>query len=385
MAILKHRKFGQLDWEVSILGFGIMRLPHNGDDYGDILEEEASSILHYAIDNGVNYLDTAWNYHNGNSEIFLGKALRGGYREKVRIATKLPSWKIEKRDDFDIFFDEQMERLQIDHLDFYLLHALQRDWWDKVKNLGFLDWAEKKMADGAIGHIGFSFHDKFPLLKRIIDEYDNWTLALLEYNYMDIEYQAGKRGIQYASDNGLAVLVMEPLRGGLLAKQPPADVKKLFNNAPVQRTPADWSFQWLWNQKQITTLLSGMSTMEQLQQNIASACTSDVGTMSSSELELIEKVREAYEKRAPIPCTRCRYCMPCPQGVAIPWIFEYFNMSVMYEDLQTARAYYAFLGEDSSASLCNECGKCLEHCPQHIDIIALLKESHKLLAKDAKE
>lgn len=382
---MQYRKFGQLDWEVSILGFGIMRLPHNENDYEDIQEEEASSILHYAIDNGVNYLDTAWNYHNGNSEKFLGKALRGGYREKVRIATKLPSWKIEKRDDFDIFFDEQMERLQINHLDFYLLHALQRDWWDKVKNLGFLDWAEKKMTDGAIGHIGFSFHDKFPLLKRIIDEYDSWTLALLEYNYMDIEYQAGRRGIQYASDNGLAVPVMEPLRGGLLAKPPPADVKKLFNNAPVHRTPADWSLQWLWNQKQITTLLSGMSTMEQLQQNIASACSSSVGSMTSSELELIEKVRKAYEKRAPIPCTGCRYCMPCPQGVAIPWIFEYFNMSVMYEDLKTAKAYYAFLGEDSCALHCNECGKCLEHCPQHIDIISLLKKSHKLLAKDVKE
>ncbi len=203
---MKYRKFGKLNWKVSALGFGIMRLPHKKQESSVILEEEALSLLHYAIDNGVNYLDTAWNYHNGESESFLGRALKGGYREKVKIATKLPSWKIEKKDDFDRYFDEQMERLQIDFIDFYLLHALQRDWWDKVKNLGYLDWAEKKLADGTISHLGFSFHDQPPLFKRIVDEYDNWTMALLMCNYMDIDFQAGTEGVKYATDNGLAVL-----------------------------------------------------------------------------------------------------------------------------------------------------------------------------------
>lgn len=381
---MKYRKFGKLDWETSILGFGIMRLPHTEGNYSMILQEEASAMLHHAIDSGVNYLDTAWNYHDGESEKFLGRALKGGYRDKVRIASKLPSWKIEKTDDFDIFFDEQMERLQTDHLDFYLLHALQRDWWDKVKGFGFLDWAEKKMADGAIGHIGFSFHDRFPLLKRIIDEYDGWTLALLMYNYMDIDYQAGRDGIQYAADNGLAVVVMEPLRGGLLAKEPPVDVKRLFDNAAVQRTPADWAFQWLWDQKEITAVISGMSTMEQLRQNIASACASGLKSMSAGEHELLNKIRETYRKKALIPCTSCQYCMPCPQGVAIPWVFEYYNLSAIYEDLKTAQAYYAFLGEKNNAALCTGCGECLEKCPQKIEIIDLLKKSHELLTRDSK-
>ncbi len=378
---MKYRKFGELDWKVSILGFGIMRLPHKKKESSSILEHKAMEMLHCAIDNGVNYLDTAWNYHDGASESFLGRALTGGYREKVKIATKLPCWKIEKKDDFDIYFDEQQERLQTDCIDFYLLHALQRDWWDKVKNLGYIDWAEKKIADGSIGHLGFSFHDRFPLFKRIIDEYDNWSMTLLMHNYMDVDFQAGSEGVQYAVDNGLAVVAMEPLRGGLLAKDPPPSVKKIFSESEVQRTPADWSLQWLWNKKEIASLISGMSTMQQLQQNIASACASEIGSMTEYEEQVLTNVREEYFRKAPIPCTDCRYCMPCPQRVAIPWIFEYYNMSEMYESPETAKAYYAFLDEKNKASSCTECGKCMERCPQQIDIIDMLKKAHRLLAQ----
>ncbi|MCK5065381.1 MAG: aldo/keto reductase [Candidatus Fermentibacteraceae bacterium] len=377
---MKYRKFGELDWQVSSLGFGVMRLPHREKDTSLILEDEAAAIIHYAIDNGVNFLDTAWNYHDGESESFLGKTLKNGYREKVRIATKLPCWKIEKRDDFDRYFDEQMERLQIDFIDFYLLHALQRDWWDKVKNLGYIDWAEKKLADGIIKHLGFSFHDKLPLFKRIIDEYDNWTMTLLMHNYMDVDFQAGAEGVKYATDNGLAVVVMEPLRGGLLAKEPPSSVKKIFDEAVVQRTPADWSLQWLWDKGEIASVISGMNTLQQLQQNITSACNSGIGSMTEYEEEVLVEVREEYRKKASIPCTNCGYCMPCPEGVGIPWIFEYYNMSEMYEAPETARAYYAFLDEENRASGCTECGKCMEQCPQHIDIIDMLKKAHRLLA-----
>ena len=377
---MKYRKFGELDWQVSSLGFGVMRLPHREKDTSLILEDEAAAITHYAIDNGVNLLDTAWNYHDGESESFLGKTLKNGYREKVRIATKLPCWKIEKRDDFDRYFDEQMERLQIDFIDFYLLHALQRDWWDKVKNLGYIDWAEKKLADGIIKHLGFSFHDKLPLFKRIIDEYDNWTMTLLMHNYMDVDFQAGAEGVKYATDNGLAVVVMEPLRGGLLAKEPPSSVKKIFDEAVVQRTPADWSLQWLWDKGEIASVISGMNTLQQLQQNITSACNSGIGSMTEYEEEVLVEVREEYRKKASIPCTNCGYCMPCPEGVGIPWIFEYYNMSEMYEAPETARAYYAFLDEENRASGCTECGKCMEQCPQHIDIIDMLKKAHRLLA-----
>jgi len=379
---MKYRKFGELDWQISALGFGIMRLPHSEKESSVILEDEAATMIHHAIDNGVNFLDTAWNYHGGVSESFLGKTLKNGYREKVRISTKLPCWKIESRDDFDRYFDEQQERLQTGYIDFYLLHSLQRDWWDRVKNLGYLDWADKKLADGSIGHLGFSFHDKLPLFKRIVDEYDNWAMTLLMHNYMDVDFQAGTEGIKYAADKGLAVVIMEPLRGGLLAKEPPASVKKIFDGSEIHRTPADWSLQWLWNKKDVTSVISGMSTLEQLQQNIASACSSGIGSLTEYEEQVLANVRAEYLKKAPIPCTDCRYCMPCPEGVAIPWVFEYFNMSEMYEDLQTARSHYAFLDEKNRASSCTECGKCMEHCPQQIDIIEMLKKAHELLAPD---
>ena len=359
-----------------------MRLPHRDKDSSAILEDEAAAMVYHAIDNGVNFLDTAWNYHGGVSESFLGKILKNGYREKVRLSTKLPSWKIEKKDDFDRYFDEQLERLQTDCIDFYLLHALQRDWWDKVYNLGYLDWADKKLADGSIGHLGFSFHDRLPLFKRIVDAYDSWSMTLLMHNYMDVDFQAGTEGIGYAADKGLAVVIMEPLRGGLLAKEPPASVKKIFDASKIKRTPADWSLQWLWNKKEIASVISGMSTMEQLQQNSASACSSGIGNLTENEEKVLSNVRAEYLKKAPIPCTDCRYCMPCPQGVAIPWIFEYYNMSEMYEDLPTAKSHYAFLDEKSKATGCTECGKCMDHCPQQINIIEMLKKAHELLASD---
>ncbi len=382
---MKYRKFGNLDWEASVLGFGAMRLPHREGEYSAILEDKATAILHAAIDGGVNYIDTAQPYHRGESESFLGRALKDGYRDRVRVVTKLPCWSVEKRDDFDRYFDEQMEKLQFDHLDFYLLHALQRDWWDKMKDLGFLDWAERKMADGAITHIGFSFHDRLPLFKRIIDEYDNWTLAMVMCNYMDINYQAGIEGVKYAVDNGLAVVAMEPLRGGLLAKEPPSDIRSIFDSAQTGRTPAEWALRWLWDRSDISVVLSGMSTIEQLEQNLVSASEFEPDCMSDDEHELIRDVRSAYRSKALIPCTDCRYCMPCPQGVAIPWVFEYFNMASVYEDPDAAREQYAFLGEKNAASLCNACGKCEDLCPQHIGIIDALREAHALLSVPASD
>jgi predicted aldo/keto reductase-like oxidoreductase len=376
---VKYRKFGKLDWEVSALGFGAMRLPHAEGDYAVILEDQAKAMLRYAIDMGVNYVDTAWPYHQGESEKFLGRALLEGYREKVRLATKMPSWKIEKAEDFDTHFYEQLKRLQTDRIDFYLIHSLQRDWWDRLKGLGVLDWCEGKMAEGTIGHMGFSFHDRLPLFKRIVDDYDNWTLAMMMYNYMDTEYQAGREGLEYAAGKDLAIVVMEPLRGGLLAKEPPRTVAKLFRDAPIQRTPADWSLQWLWSIPEVSVVISGMSTIEQVEENLASADASSAGLLTADDLQLLGKVREEYEKKAVIPCTDCRYCMPCPQGVAIPWVFEYYNLFEVYEDLKTAIQQYAFLGEKSNASLCNRCGHCEEQCPQHIEIMDWLEKSHELM------
>ena len=379
---MRYRKFGRLDWEASVLGFGIMRMPVLEKDYGRIDEENAKKMVRSAIDSGVNYLDTAWNYHRDNSEGFVGRVLSDGYREKVRIATKMPCWLVEKPDDLDRLFDTQMERLQVDHVDFYLLHALQRDWWDKMKSMGYLDWAEKKISEGVIGHLGFSFHDRFPLFKRIIDDYDSWTMTMVQHNYMDAEKEAGTAGIKYARDRGLAVIAMEPLRGGQLAKEPPAEIGKLFHNEDRDRTPAEWGLRWLWDQEEISLVLSGMSSSAQVEENIRIASETYPGCLDSSERETIRKVKSAYEARAGIGCTDCRYCMPCPSGVAIPFVFEYYNIAKMYDDLPNARGHYAFLDEENRADRCTACGKCIEHCPQHLEIVDLLKICHGLLKKD---
>ncbi len=382
---MKYKKFGKLDWSASALGFGIMRLPVKDKDYSAIIEKEAVELVRHAIDNGINYLDTAWNYHRENSEGFLGKALADGYREKVRIATKMPCWLVEKPEDLDRFFDEQMQRLNIEHIDFYLLHALQRDWWDKMKKFRYLDWAERKMADGVIGNIGFSFHDKFPLFKQIIDDYDNWTLCMVQHNYMDADREAGIRGVKYAADKGLAVIAMEPMRGGQLAKEPPKDVKQIFSSVAPNRSAVEWALHWLWDQKEISLVLSGMSNLQQLQQNLKTVDECSVGGMTPSEHKAISRAKEAYESKASIGCTDCRYCLPCPEGVAIPFVFDYFNTAEIYDDLRTAKAMYGFLGEDSNAAKCTLCGKCVELCPQRLSIMDLLKDCHALLYTEAKK
>lgn len=377
---MKYRRFGRLDWQVSALGFGIMRLPHREGEHSEILEEEAGAMVRHAVNNGVNYLDTAYNYHGGLSEVFLGKLLKDGLREKVRLATKLPCWKVKKTDDLNRYFDEQLERLQTDRVDFYLLHSLQDDWWDRMKEAGYLDWAEKQLADGRIGHLGFSFHDKLPLFRKIIDDYDNWTMTMVMYNYMDVDHQAGTEGVKYAADRGLAVVVMEPLRGGLLARVPPDSVKRVFDRSGIRRTPADWSLQWLWDRPEVSCAVSGMSTMEQLRQNLESAGRSGIGSMSEAEKRVLAEVRKEYRSKRSIPCTDCRYCLPCPEGVAIPWIFSYYNMSEMYEAPEAASKQYGFLKEEERADRCTECGRCMEKCPQHIDIIERLKEAHRHLS-----
>ena len=326
---MQYRKFGKLDWKPSALGFGAMRLPIIDDDRTQIDEPEATKMIRYAIDHGVNYVDTAYNYHRGNSELFLGHALQGGYREKIRLATKQLPLEIETADDFDRLLDEQLERLQTDHVDFYLLHGMNAMWWPRMRDLGVLDWAEGAIADGRIGHLGFSFHDEFPVFQEIVDVYD-WTFCQIQHNYIDIEHQAGTEGLKYAASRGLAVVVMEPLLGGWLARAPQS-VQELWDTAPTPRTPAAWGLQWLWNQPEVSVVLSGMSTMQQVEENVASASASEVGILTTEELALVDRVREAYRELRPIPCTECGYCMPCPNGVDIPYNFMLFNDGAMHE------------------------------------------------------
>ncbi|WP_434296530.1 aldo/keto reductase [Clostridium sporogenes] len=369
-----YRKLGKTDEEVSILGFGCMRLPITNNDPAKIDEKEAIKQIRYAIDNGVNYIDTAYPYHEGASEFLVGKALKDGYRERVKLATKLPSWLIKSREDMDKYLNEQLEKLQTDHIDFYLLHALNKEDWENLKKHNVFEFLDKAIEDGRIKYAGFSFHDELPLFKEIVDAYD-WTFCQIQYNFIDENYQAGTKGLKYASQKGLAVIIMEPLRGGNLARVVPDDVKKLWNKAHIKRSPAQWGFRFLWNHPEITVVLSGMEKMDHIKENIRESNNGYANSLTEKELQLINEVKEIYISRIKVDCTNCRYCMPCPFGVNIPKNFKYLNMASIYSDVKKQeKKYVTHLNKNEKASNCRKCGKCEEACPQNIKIRNMLEE-----------
>ena len=376
---MQYRKFGKLGWQVSALGFGCMRLPTKGS-YAEIDEPEATRMLHYAIDHGVNYIDTAYGYHDGNSERVVGRALKGGYRERVKLATKLPPWHVKTAADFDRLFNEQLDKLQTDYLDLYLLHSLSAESWAKIRDLGVLEWAEGIRASGRIRALGFSFHDKLEVFKEIVDYYDKWDFCQIQYNYMGENEQAGTEGLQYAASKGLAVVIMEPLLGGSLVN-PPEPIKAMWETAPVKRSPADWALQWLWNKPEVSVVLSGMSTMQQVIENVESASRSGIGSLTAEEVALVKRVGERYHTLKPIPCTGCEYCMTCPQGVNIPRNFAIYNNGYMYNSLQGARDEYKEMSEDSRADVCIACRECESKCPQHILISEWMPQVHAVLGE----
>ncbi len=348
-----------------------MRLPTLDDrrNSANIDEAEAISMIRHAIDNGVNYLDTAYPYHEGQSEVLVAKALQAGYRARVKVATKLPVWLVKSTDDFDRYLDEQLEKLQTDYVDFYLFHALNKDIWrDVVLEHRLLARAEAALADGRIRHLGFSFHGDYPAFYDIVTGSSLWTMCQIQYSYMDTENQAGTRGLQLAAHQGLAVVVMEPLLGGRLA-DPPPDIRDFIEEFPIKRTPAEWALRWLWNQPEVSLVLSGMSTMEQVEQNLAYVVDSRIGYFGPEEAELISQVREKYMARTVVPCTRCGYCMPCPNGVDIPGNLELFNYSHTHNDVVSAQIRYKVLLSDSQrAGACTSCGSCEPLCPQKLEI-----------------
>jgi uncharacterized protein len=363
---MKYRQFGSLDWKASALGFGCMRLPVNGSSE-NIDFPEATKMLRYAIDHGVNYVDTAYGYHGGNSERLVGEALKDGYREKVNLATKLPTWMVETEADFDRLLNEQLEKLQTDKIDMYLLHSLNKKHWESMKKLDVFSWVDQILADGKIGCIGFSFHDDYEVFEDIINGYDGWAFTQIQYNYLNEEEQAGTRGLELAAEKGIAVIVMEPLLGGNLVKAPDA-IQHLWESAPVKRTPADWALQWLWNKPETAVILSGMSTMEQVEQNLESAERSRVGLLEQKELDLVGVVRDTYAELRPIPCTSCEYCLPCPHGVAIPTNLNMYNDGYMYNTMDQAQKRYNGMDEKKRASQCTACKECEDKCPQSIVI-----------------
>lgn len=367
---MQYRPFGNLGWKVSALGFGCMRLPtiDNDENSANINEKETTKMLHYAIEHGLNYVDTAYPYHAGASETSLGKILQGEYRQKVKLATKFPTWQLESTADFDKYLNEQLQKLQTDHIDFYLFHTLKAATWRKVCDLNVLACAEKARQDGRIGHLGFSTHEDFPTFQSFVDGYDGWEFCQFQYNYMDIDNQVGMKGLKYAAARGLAVVVMEPLLGGKLVNLPPP-VTDLWKASKVHRSPADLALQWLWNQPEVSVVLSGMSSLRQVQENIASAEQSGVNRLRPDEQAFIDQIRGRFAALNPIPCTGCGYCLPCPNGVEIARVFHFYNEGIIYNDPKRARFWYKILlTADKRASACIQCQECEEKCPQHIPI-----------------
>ena len=356
--------------KISALGFGAMRLPTKT---GRIDKESAKKLLYDAIDNGVNFIDTAYPYHGGASESFLGEILQGEYRKKVKLCTKMPSWFIKKYEDMEKYLEIQLEKLQTDYIDYYLVHSLGKGSFEKLKELGVFEFLEDAKAKGKIKNIGFSFHDNVNSFKEIIDAY-NWDACLIQYNYLDEQTQAGTEGLKYAHSKGVAVFIMEPLKGGLLAGKVPERTLKIWDKSQVKRSPADWALRWVLNHPEVTCVISGMGDEEQIKENLKVANETLPNSLTGDELKLYDEVKEVYEDLMAVDCTGCGYCMPCPRGVDIPRCFEIYNHKYMFNE--GFRASFLYLGQlggvmgdhETHAGLCTDCGKCVKACPQKIDI-----------------
>ena len=372
---MQYRTFGRTGIEVSALGFGTMRLPLAQEEKVD--EAEAIAILRHAIDSGVNYVDTAYPYHQGNSERVVGKALQDGYREKTYLADKCPVWLVEKEEDFEKILDEQLEKLQTDHIDFYLLHALNRERLEeKVKKFHLVDHMKKAREAGKIRFLGFSFHDSLDVFKEIVDYSDDWDFCQIQYNYINVDYQAGMEGLRYAAQKGLAVVIMEPLLGGRLANLSD-HVAEVFSK---EKSPVEHALDFLWDQPEVSLLLSGMSSRQQVEDNLVYADRSAVGCLKEEEKEAYRKAKEIYDSMSMVGCTGCAYCMPCPFGLNIPEIFKAYNLYGLH-GLNPAKEAYEKLGVLADA--CRSCHHCEKECPQNLKISQVMKDVRALLGPPA--
>ena len=357
-----------------MLGFGCMRMPHFNSDPTDIDYPKLNALIDEFMSRGFSYFDTAYTYHGGKSERIFGKAFKDGYREKILLADKLPIWLVKEEADVRRFAEEQLERLETDCIDLYLVHAVNEADWKTTRECNVLPIMEELRAEGKIRYIGFSFHDKYELFEEVIDYYP-WDFCQIQLNYMDTKFQAGLAGLEYAASKGIGVVIMEPLKGGRLTDAVPDQVQKIWNEAPVNRPPVEWAFKWLAARPEVTTILSGMSSMEQLDQNIRLFSKEDLPDLTSGELARIERVAEVYRGLIKYGCTECRYCMPCPSGVAIPRLIRFINDWNAYEKNPSLKEeYLTWMDETEHASNCVRCGHCEEHCPQKLPIMDIMGE-----------
>ncbi len=364
---MRYRVLGKTGKEVSTLGFGCMRLPTVGGADGNIDEAQAIEMVRHAIDNGLNYLDTAFFYHSGNSEKFVGNVIKDGYRDKTYIATKLPLGNINCESDVEKIFNEQLQRLGVECIDFYLLHAVNNDSWEnRVVKFDVLPKLERLKEQGKIKHLGFSFHDDFWVFKKVIDAYDGFEFCQIQLNYIDVDYQAGIEGLEYAASKGLGVIVMEPLLGGKLAT-PAANVAAKLGK---EKSPVEWAFDFLWNRPEVSMLLSGMGSMQMVNDNLGYTDKADVGMLTQDDLKMLSEAKLVFDKMNLVPCTGCEYCMPCPAGVLIPKVFSSFN-NITTGGRRLVKEIFPDI--ESNASLCKKCRKCENACPQHIKVIDNLK------------
>ena len=376
---MKYRTMGKLGIQASAFGLGCMRF--NGKASGDSIidEQKAVSLIRRAIDGGVTYIDTAYVYLDKTSEIVLGKALQDGYRDRVTIATKVPPDQVNSRADLEAILAEELRKLQTDHIDFYLMHALNRQKWEHMKSVGAPEFFEDMKREGKIRYRCFSFHGPYEEFEYILNDWD-WDMVQIQYNYMDVDNQAGTRGLELAGSKGIPVVIMEGLLGGRLANAPD-NVQALYDAFPVKRSPVEWAFRWLCNHPEVAVVLSGCNEAEQIDENLKIFDTVGTGVMSTEELKLMDDVRAAYVSRTKIGCTGCRYCMPCPNGVNIPGVFSVWNNFSLYNiDPKEDWQFRMIRNNDGGADRCVGCGACEAACPQHLDIIESLRSAWSELA-----
>ena len=376
---MQYRTIPKNGDEISSLGFGAMRLPLKN---GKIDREKASKLIYLAIDNGVNFIDTAYLY--GDSESFLGEILKGEYKDKVKISTKLPAINVRKYEDMENLLEEQLKRLQRDFIDYYFIHAVDLKAINRLLKRDLIKFLNKAKKEGKIRYVGFSYHgpkEEFPLL---VDGYD-WDMVMVQYNYFDENVQASMEGIEYAASKGMGIFVMEPLKGGILAGKMPREAEEAFKKANPDKSTAEWAFQWVLNNRNVTCVLSGMNSIEQLDENLSVADSTTPLSMSFEEMETVELVKRVMRNSLKINCSTCGYCMPCPQGVNIPECLKIYNEKYLFEHKgflnDSIMDYYQYvggiMGSSGNAGKCNGCGKCLRKCPQKLDIVKELKKVKK--------